>query len=128
MAVQDIGAEQVGQWYMIVFKSGCVVRSGADKTSAMVGNVPAYTRVEVLETATLPTGDLRGRINAPLRGWLSLGERFVQKLEARKHARTHSWHARTHGRAVFAEFHQLLIIQLLAPQALWSDGKRNSAL
>ena len=67
------------------------MRSGASKTSAEVGNVPKGTTVEVLEAATLPTGDVRGRINAPLRGWISLGERFAQKLElARAHACAHA--------------------------------------
>ena len=37
-------------------------------------------RLQVRQTETLDDGTVRGRIDAPMRGWLSLGPKFVKKL------------------------------------------------
>ena len=60
--------------YTVVYGSGCVVREGPSKTTRFAGRIPAVTRVDVLETTVLRDGTRRGRIDEPIRGWLSLGE------------------------------------------------------
>ena len=60
--------------YTVVYGSGCVVREGPSKTTRFAGRIPAVTRVDVLETTVLRDGTHRGRIEKPIRGWLSLGD------------------------------------------------------
>ena len=70
--------------YCVVHATGCVLRGGAAKQSPRIGLIPSGTRVEVLQTAMLDDGTMRGRIaasDAHLGGWLSLGARFVERLE-----------------------------------------------
>ena len=70
--------------YRVVHPTGCVLQGGADKKSAHVGLVPPGTQFEVLQTSMLEDGTVRGRIAAKCAhsgGWLSLGARFVERLE-----------------------------------------------
>ena len=76
----------------ITSTTGCIVRAHADMASAKIGVVPEGTVVEVLETTTVSDisstmpwhgRSVRGRIAAPMAGWvtLSVGRRCLVLLQ-----------------------------------------------
>lgn len=71
----------------VVFRTGCILRAGAEKSSDRVGLAPNGSRVQVLETVTLEDGTVRARVAATYshqEGWLTLADKFVVDLDQLK--------------------------------------------